>query len=1220
MSHPQATETVEEAGDTEAELSRASSEFLRERFYSIAGPEDEHTEMQSAADQDKVSGDAAAAGNNLIRRTQSEVDGMNRDLSDLLRRRVPNQTDSVPLSTKEEMTDAICGLLYRILQSEQQLPNPAQGDTAVEDSCAVPDSGVQVAEEGDAVPKLTGLLDLLRLLCKYDEIPSSTQLSRIVDVADAICSLLSGWIYEEGGFGVFSAHFEILGCRDSGEGNNAVIKFAALRPKLPSLSWIVFVVFRGTLTKEDWLRDISCWPITDETSGIRVHQGMMAAAQDCYDSWAQRGLKGVQEMLCDVPAVAGGELTVYLTGHSLGGGIAHAMRLLTRSRPVDTKRNAFSFHVTTFGSPLVFQDADESPDHFPREEVQANLDALHTKARNYVSCHDLIPRILCCRDENLERLKKILVDAGKEHAKNSAWAIWMVVEGRAEQAISGVIEGIMNILRSVSRQGKYVLVGELLNVCLPKACFLKDPGADFYKFRMDSPWEHFGTPDKLVDAAFLDPTWLEQIPETTNIKRAVKGHSMSGYTEALVGVRPPWLHEIIQLDNLSHEPARLSEVDNFLTGFFRLTPAVVRNLRSMELIAAAAQFGPAYDYDDTCNAVLVETAMNVNTMRRHLRNDAANLKCDAAKPALYSDVASPKIDQLKDVAKKILQTEQRNSSELLSALTVGQREMLDRNRRIGMQVVNTIEAAKKNGNPGAVIMAMSSRHTNPGVMAKGAYALVSLAEGNKAKMKDLLDRDGPGGGGNVEAVVEWLAAVKTIIQTQQSRVGSGAIREVVGLVVESMRSSAQHGPAQAQGCAVLSSIAMNAEYHPRLATENCISLLILTMSQHRTDPEVQENAVLALCRLAGNQDLPLKARIGSEGGIAAVVEAMKAHPKLPAVQEQGSLTLCLLSDDTECADAMQRETSGVREVVAGAFKHVGSARVQEHGGELNGRLGLALSPAELATSAIEASRERRDTEAILRAMREQTYQVNVQRHGFAALAAIMAPVGPEEQEEKQLKSVKPEEEKREEKRRREEEASAVAAIINGLKQHLDNPAVQLEGCEVLGRLARRQGLRAKIGQEGGIAALVDAMKAHPDAAQLQEQACAALNELCNDCIENESMKYELGGIKAAVVAMRLHGSNRGVVQQASLVMGWGGLGDEGGSAPPSPPAAATEEGASLLQTDAQAQPEKAKGQPDKEKSKGKAAGKEKEAGKEKGAGKEKEAGTEKEKGDRKSVV
>lgn len=52
------------------------------------------------------------------------------------------------------------------------------------------------------------------------------------------------------------------------------------------------------------------------------------------------------------------------------------------------------------------------------------------QARNYVSCHDLIPRILCCRDENLERLKKILVDAGKEHAKNSAWAIWMVVEGR----------------------------------------------------------------------------------------------------------------------------------------------------------------------------------------------------------------------------------------------------------------------------------------------------------------------------------------------------------------------------------------------------------------------------------------------------------------------------------------------------------------------------------------------------------------------------------------------------------------------------------------------------------------------------------------------------------------------------------------------------------------------------------------------------------------------
>jgi hypothetical protein len=86
--------------------------------------------------------------------------------------------------------------------------------------------------------------------------------------------------------------------------------------------------------------------------------------------------------------------------------------------------------------------------------------------------------------------------------------------------------------------------------------------------------------------------------------------------------------------------------------------------------------------------------------------------------------------------------------------------------------------------------------------------------------------------------------------------------------------------------------------------------------------------VLALCRLASNEDVSVKARIGAEGGIQAVVEAMKAHSTLENLQEQGCLTLCRLSDNTECAHAMQLETSGVREVVAGAFAHVGSVKVQ----------------------------------------------------------------------------------------------------------------------------------------------------------------------------------------------------------------------------------------------------------------------------------------------------
>jgi hypothetical protein len=63
---------------------------------------------------------------------------------------------------------------------------------------------------------------------------------------------------------------------------------------------------------------------------------------------------------------------------------------------------------------------------------------------------------------------------------------------------------------------------------------------------------------------------------------------------------------------------------------------------------------------------------------------------------------------------------------------------------------------------------------------------------------------------------------------------------------------------------------------------------------------------------------------------------------------------------------------------------------QEYGGEVNGRLGLALSPAELASSAVKASRERRDTEAILRAMREQTYQVRREPSSAIGMESIMS--------------------------------------------------------------------------------------------------------------------------------------------------------------------------------------------------------------------------------------
>lgn len=282
--------------------------------------------------------------------------------------------------------------------------------------------------------------------------------------------------------------------------------------------------------------------------------GTLSAAASLTSCRCVRRVFGVLARACVY--LAGGLCAcLHVGADGCGAGAGGRLgQLLSQSRPVQSQENFFSFQVVTFGSPLIFQSADESPDQYPKAAVLAKLALLHTHARNYVSCHDLVrphrgrrrglpgevaltgrtrgwcwqvPRILCCRGEQLERLKKILVEGGKEKARNSAWAIWMVVEGRAEQAINGMIEGIMNILRSVNRQGQYILVGDLMQVCTPKACFLKDPGADFYRFRMDSPWTHIA-PNELIESAFTPPEWLHTIPENTSIKRAVKGHSMSG--------------------------------------------------------------------------------------------------------------------------------------------------------------------------------------------------------------------------------------------------------------------------------------------------------------------------------------------------------------------------------------------------------------------------------------------------------------------------------------------------------------------------------------------------------------------------------------------------------------------------------------------------------------------------------------------------------------------
>jgi hypothetical protein len=100
------------------------------------------------------------------------------------------------------------------------------------------------------------------------------------------------------------------------------------------------------------------------------------------------------------------------------------------------------------------------------------------------------------------------------------------------------------------------------------------------------------------------------------------------------------------------------------------------------------------------------------------------------------------------------------------------------------------------------------------------------------------------------------------------------------------------------------------------------------------------------------------------------------------------------------------------------------------------------------------------------------------------------------------------------------EAQADApAIVQGMRAHSENAAVQQEGCAALRSLASNN--KVTTAAAGGIGAVLEGMKAHKDSAGVQEAACWALSNFAiND--DNAVAIAAAGGIELVVQAMRAH--------------------------------------------------------------------------------------------------
>jgi hypothetical protein len=120
------------------------------------------------------------------------------------------------------------------------------------------------------------------------------------------------------------------------------------------------------------------------------------------------------------------------------------------------------------------------------------------------------------------------------------------------------------------------------------------------------------------------------------------------------------------------------------------------------------------------------------------------------------------------------------------------------------------------------------------------------------------------------------------------------IKTVVKTVLEAMAAHLSHPGFQGQGCATLSEFTRERVAGVMVAHFGGVRCVLLAITAHEDDGEVQERACAALASMANNTHSN-KLKMVQSQGCECVVAAMRKHSDKWNVQTQGCAVLCVIA-------------------------------------------------------------------------------------------------------------------------------------------------------------------------------------------------------------------------------------------------------------------------------------------------------------------------------------